>query len=92
MDKRSALFYTYIGYPIFVYLVSVLFPRKDKKSLFEPNVTVLITAYNEEKDIRAKLENTLQLIIRKKNWKFWSRPMVRPTKPMKLSANFPSKA
>ena len=27
----------------------------------EPNVTVLITAYNEENDIRAKLENTLQI-------------------------------
>jgi cellulose synthase/poly-beta-1,6-N-acetylglucosamine synthase-like glycosyltransferase len=54
-----ALFYTYIGYPIFVYLVGQLFPRKIKQSAFEPNVTVLITAYNEEKDITAKLENTL---------------------------------
>jgi cellulose synthase/poly-beta-1,6-N-acetylglucosamine synthase-like glycosyltransferase len=42
-----------------VYLVSRIFPRKVKKSEFAPNVTVLITAYNEEKDIRAKLENTL---------------------------------
>jgi cellulose synthase/poly-beta-1,6-N-acetylglucosamine synthase-like glycosyltransferase len=54
-----AFFYTYIGYPIFVYLVGQLFPRKIKQSAFEPNVTVLITAYNEEKDITAKLENTL---------------------------------
>ncbi len=59
--SAGALFYTYIGYPVFVYLVSRLFPRKVKKSEFEPNVTVLITAYNEEKDIRAKLENTLQI-------------------------------
>lgn len=57
----SALFYTYIGYPIFVYLVSILFPRKINKSFFEPNVTILITAYNEEKDISAKIENTLQI-------------------------------
>ncbi len=57
----AALFYTYIGYPIFVYLISVLFPRKIHKSLFEPTVTVLITAYNEEKDIREKLENTLKI-------------------------------
>lgn len=55
----AALFYTYIGYPIFVYLVSRLFPRRINKASFEPFVTVLITAYNEEKDIRAKLENTL---------------------------------
>ncbi|MEZ5426398.1 MAG: glycosyltransferase family 2 protein [Pyrinomonadaceae bacterium] len=57
----GALFYTYIGYPIFVYLVSLLFPRRVRRSAFEPPVTVLITAYNEEKDIRGKLENTLAI-------------------------------
>ncbi len=35
--------------------------------MFTPNVTVLITAYNEEKDIRAKLENTLQIDYPKEN-------------------------
>ncbi len=56
-----ALIYTYIGYPIFVYLVSVLFNRKIRKSPIEPNVTILITAYNEGRDIREKLENTLKI-------------------------------
>lgn len=56
-----ALFYTYIGYPLLVYLVSLLRPLKVKRSNVEPTVTVIITAYNEEKDIRAKLENTLQI-------------------------------
>jgi cellulose synthase/poly-beta-1,6-N-acetylglucosamine synthase-like glycosyltransferase len=55
----AALFYTYIGYPILVYLVSKIFPKSIEKADFEPNVTVLITAYNEEKDIAKKLENTL---------------------------------
>jgi cellulose synthase/poly-beta-1,6-N-acetylglucosamine synthase-like glycosyltransferase len=55
----AALVYTYIGYPIFVYLVSFVFPRKVHKGAFEPKVTVLITAYNEGRDIREKLENTL---------------------------------
>lgn len=57
----AALFYTYAGYPIFVCAVSLLFPKPVKRGDFEPKVTVLITAYNEEKDIRAKIENTLEL-------------------------------
>lgn len=57
----AALFYTYIGYPLFVYLVSRLFPKPINRADFAPIVTVLITAYNEEQAIRAKLENTLQI-------------------------------
>lgn len=56
-----ALFYTYIGYPLFVYAAGKLFPKTVKRGEIEPNVTILITAYNEEKDIRAKLENTLEI-------------------------------
>jgi cellulose synthase/poly-beta-1,6-N-acetylglucosamine synthase-like glycosyltransferase len=55
------LFYTYIGYPIFVYLVSLIRPLNVKRADIEPLVTILITAYNEEKDLRAKLENTLEI-------------------------------
>ena len=55
----AALVYTYFGYPLVVYLVSILFPRPVKKAVIEPSVTVIITAYNEEKDIAEKLENTL---------------------------------
>ena len=57
----AALVYIYIGYPVLVYSVSRLFPKKVKRGDFEPFVTVLITAYNEGKDIHAKLENTLQI-------------------------------
>ena len=57
----AALFYTYIGYPILVYLMSVFRPLEINKSEILPSVTVLITAYNEEQDIRAKLENTLRV-------------------------------
>ncbi len=55
----AALVYVYVGYPILVYLVSLAFPKHIKRGAFEPQVTILITAYNEEKAIRAKLENTL---------------------------------
>ena len=56
-----ALFYAYVGYPLLVWIVSRARPQKIKHEPFEPFVTILITAYNEEKDIRAKLENTLQI-------------------------------
>ncbi len=55
----AALFYVYAGYPLLVYLVSLISPKKIKRTAFEPQVTILITAYNEEKAIRAKIENTL---------------------------------
>jgi cellulose synthase/poly-beta-1,6-N-acetylglucosamine synthase-like glycosyltransferase len=57
----GALFYTYVGYPLLVYAFSRLFPKRVKRGAFEPTVTILITAYNEEKDIRRKLENTLAI-------------------------------
>src|SRR5919199_6908551 len=59
--SAAALLYTYIGYPLLVYLVSRLRPREVKKADCEPTVSVIITAYNEERDLRAKLENTLAL-------------------------------
>ena len=57
----TALLYVYAGYPLLVWTVSRIRPRAVVKSPFAPTVTVLIAAYNEEKDIRAKLENTLQI-------------------------------
>lgn len=53
------LAYVYLGYPLLVYLMSRVFPKITKRGYIEPNVTVLITAFNEEKAIREKLENTL---------------------------------
>lgn len=61
----AALFYVYAGYPLLVWLVSRLFPKQIKRGAFEPRVTILITAYNEERDIRAKLENTLEIVYPK---------------------------
>ncbi len=55
------LAYVYAGYPLLVFIVSVLFPKAVKRWEIEPHVTVLITAFNEEAAIREKLENTLQI-------------------------------
>lgn len=53
------LFYVYLGYPLLVYTVSRLFPKPVNRALIEPVVSLIITAYNEERDILTKLENTL---------------------------------
>ena len=55
------LIYTYAGYPLLVYAVSRLRPQTIKKREIEPTVTVIITAFNEESVLSAKLENTLRL-------------------------------
>lgn len=57
----AALFYVYFGYPILVYLVSRWHPRPIERAAFEPHVSLIITAYNEERDLYGKLENTLQI-------------------------------
>ena len=57
----AALFYTYAGYPLLIALVSAMRSRKVRRSDIEPTVSVIITAYNEERDLTAKLENTLAL-------------------------------
>jgi cellulose synthase/poly-beta-1,6-N-acetylglucosamine synthase-like glycosyltransferase len=57
----AALVYTYAGYPLLLALVSALRPRKVRRGEFEPTVSIIITAYNEERDLAAKLENTLAL-------------------------------
>src|SRR5215213_9837334 len=57
----AALFYTYAGYPALVWAVSRLRPRAVRRGESEPTVTVIITAYNEERDLASKLDNTLAL-------------------------------
>jgi cellulose synthase/poly-beta-1,6-N-acetylglucosamine synthase-like glycosyltransferase len=53
--------YVYVGYPVLVYIASILFPRAVRTTVIEPHVTILITAFNEEAAIREKLENTLKI-------------------------------
>lgn len=55
------LFYTYVGYPILIFFLALFFPKNVKRGQIEPKVTIIITAYNEEKSIKSKLENTLDI-------------------------------
>ena len=57
----ALLLYAYVGYPALVWAVSRLRPRAVQRAELTPTVTVVITAYNEERDLAAKLENTLAL-------------------------------
>lgn len=56
------LFYTYIGYGLFLLLFNAVFKKKTATDeTFLPAVTVVVPAYNEEAVIRQKIENTLAL-------------------------------
>src|SRR5713101_5053600 len=54
--------YTYVGYPLALGVVSILRTRRVEKADVSPSVTFIIAAYNEEKRIAQKLENTLKLV------------------------------
>jgi len=59
----SVLFilYTYIGYPCLLFIWERLAGRKVNKAYIEPEVSIVIAAYNEEKHIGRKIENCLAL-------------------------------
>jgi cellulose synthase/poly-beta-1,6-N-acetylglucosamine synthase-like glycosyltransferase len=59
--SAAALFYTYAGYPLLLAVISAVRPRQVRRGNFESTVSVIITAYNEELALAAKLENTLAL-------------------------------
>jgi cellulose synthase/poly-beta-1,6-N-acetylglucosamine synthase-like glycosyltransferase len=56
-----AIAYTYAGYPLLLILLSKLRGKPVLRSALTPPATVIIAAYNEERDIAQKLENTLAL-------------------------------
>jgi hypothetical protein len=57
----GTIFWTYAGYPALLVALAAFRAREVVTGVIEPKVTVIISAYNEEKDIRRKLENTLAL-------------------------------
>lgn len=59
--SAAALVYTYLGYPLLIYVVSRWRPLPVVKQDIEPSISIIITAYNEEKALAKKLENTLEL-------------------------------
>lgn len=53
--------FTYVGYSLVILVLSRFVHNSVKRSPLEPKVTYLITAYNEEKNIAAKLEQVMTL-------------------------------
>ena len=56
-----AIVYTYAGYPLLLILISRFRGKPVLRSELTPTVSVIIAAYNEERDLATKLENTLAL-------------------------------
>ena len=53
-----AIFYAMVGYPITLMILDKIMKRKNDKDLsYKPFVSIIISAYNEEKVIERKLEN-----------------------------------
>src|SRR5688572_14838819 len=69
VDMASVLFwifacvlgYVYVGYPLLVRALAAVAERPIRRARIRPPVTVVISAYNEEKGIRAKIDNVLSL-------------------------------
>src|SRR5437879_1662291 len=59
--SAAALLYTYAGYPMLLFLFSTFRPLTVRTGDYQPIVSIVITAYNEELALPAKLENTLAL-------------------------------
>jgi cellulose synthase/poly-beta-1,6-N-acetylglucosamine synthase-like glycosyltransferase len=53
------IFWTYFGYLITMKVISFFRSKEVKKQAYSPEVSLIITAYNEEKNIGKKIENSL---------------------------------
>lgn len=60
----TLMVYIYVGYPILAQLLAKVVNRSVKRSAIQPRITIVVTAYNEEKSIQAKLDNLMALEYR----------------------------
>jgi cellulose synthase/poly-beta-1,6-N-acetylglucosamine synthase-like glycosyltransferase len=51
--------YIYAGYPVCVFLLSLILKRDVRKADIEPSITVVISAFNEEREIERTVVNKL---------------------------------
>jgi poly-beta-1,6-N-acetyl-D-glucosamine synthase len=56
----TAILYTFVGYPLVIYLLARWRPRKVAKKYITPRVSVIIACLNEEKNIAARIDNLLE--------------------------------
>ena len=58
-SAAALIFYAWVGYPLLLMALASIANRTVVKQRVTPPVTFIITAYNEEQRVRAKIENTL---------------------------------
>jgi cellulose synthase/poly-beta-1,6-N-acetylglucosamine synthase-like glycosyltransferase len=61
ISSVALIAYAYLGYPVLIFALSRLLQRPVRKSDITPAVSIIIAAYNEERAIATKIENTLAL-------------------------------
>lgn len=61
VTSLAVLVYIFIGYPLVVAVLSFFLGRDVRREDITPEVSLIISAYNEQDVIREKLENTLAL-------------------------------
>ncbi|MEW8509155.1 MAG: glycosyltransferase family 2 protein [Candidatus Thiodiazotropha sp.] len=52
---------TYLFYPVSLALLSLFLKQRPRKAEYYPRISIIISAFNEEKDISRKITNTLEL-------------------------------
>lgn len=57
----STIIYVYIAYPILIYLLSLFYKKPSIGKYAYPTVSILMSVYNEEKNIENKIKNFLEL-------------------------------
>jgi cellulose synthase/poly-beta-1,6-N-acetylglucosamine synthase-like glycosyltransferase len=57
----GAVAFAYVGYSLSIVLIGLLVRRPVRRADIEPRISFIITAYNEEKDLARKIEQTLSL-------------------------------
>lgn len=55
------ILYVYFGYPVLLYILSLIRKKRVRKEHFYPAVSIIISAYNEEKAIGDKINSLLAL-------------------------------
>ncbi|MCM8782206.1 MAG: glycosyltransferase family 2 protein [Candidatus Omnitrophica bacterium] len=56
-----AIIYTYVGYPLLIFIISLFYEKPVKKKYIYPTVSVIMSVHNEEKNIKQKLESLINL-------------------------------
>jgi cellulose synthase/poly-beta-1,6-N-acetylglucosamine synthase-like glycosyltransferase len=55
----TAIFYTYLGYPLIIWLLARYRCRPVRKAAVRPKVSIVIACHNEARNIEARLRNLL---------------------------------